>query len=65
MEISSFYKSVPKIMFICYTVPEIWHKMGVIVIFHFGLYAGKSKLKKKKNENNAWRYHHFRQVYHK
>ena len=22
--------------------------MGVIVIFHFGLYAGKSKLKKKK-----------------
>ena len=48
LEISLFYKSVPKIMFICYTVPEIWHKTDVIVIFHFGLYAGKSKLKKKK-----------------
>ena len=34
----SFYTSVPKIMIICYTVPEIWHKTYVIVIFHFGLY---------------------------
>ena len=25
MEIISFYTSVPKIMIICYTVPEIWH----------------------------------------
>ena len=25
LEISLFYNSVPKIMIICYTVPEIWH----------------------------------------
>ena len=35
LEISSFYNSVPKIMIICCTVPEIWHMMDVI-IFHFG-----------------------------
>ena len=29
------YNSVPKIMIKCYTVPEIWHVMDVI-IFHFG-----------------------------
>ena len=38
LEISSFYTSVPKIMIIGYTVPEIWHMADVIVIFHFGLY---------------------------
>ena len=38
LEISSFYTSVPKIMIICHTVPEIWHVMDVIVIFHFGLF---------------------------
>ena len=37
LEISSFYIRVPKIMIICYTVPEIWHVMNVNVIFHFGL----------------------------
>ena len=31
----SFYTSVPKIMIICYNVPEIWHVTDVI-IFHFG-----------------------------
>ena len=36
LTISSFYKSVPKIMIICYVVPEIWHVMNIIVIFHFG-----------------------------
>ena len=35
MEISSFYDSVPKIMIICYTFPEIWCLMDVI-IFYFG-----------------------------
>ena len=35
LEISSFYNSVPKIMIICYTVPEIWCVTDVI-IFHFG-----------------------------
>ena len=34
----SFYTSVPKIMIICYTVPEILHVMNAIVIFHFGLF---------------------------
>ena len=38
LEISTFYKSVSKIMIICYTVPEIWCMMDVIVIFHFGLF---------------------------
>ena len=32
----SFYTSVPKIMIICYPVPEIWHVSDVIFIFHFG-----------------------------
>ena len=36
LEISSFYTSAPKIMIICYTVPEIWFVTDVIVIFHFG-----------------------------
>ena len=56
LEISSFYLSVPKIMIKCYTVPETWHIMDVIVIFHFGLFfallpprqSEKSKLKKKR-----------------
>ena len=38
LEILSFYTNVPKIMIICYNVPEIWCVMDVIVIFHFGLY---------------------------
>ena len=54
-EISSFYTSVPKIMIIFYTIPEIWRRMDVIFSFHFGLFfalltplqSEKSKLKKK------------------
>ena len=38
LDISSFYTIVPKIMIICYTVPEIWHLTDVIIIFHFGLF---------------------------
>ena len=34
LEISSFYKSVPKTMIICYTALEIWRVTDVIV-FHF------------------------------
>ena len=57
LEISSFYKSVPNIMIICYTVPEIWHVTDVI-IFHFGLFfallptltAQKIKIKKKRKK---------------
>ena len=36
LEISSSFTSVPKIMIMCYTVPEIWHVTHEI-IFHFGL----------------------------
>ena len=39
LEISSSYTSVPKIMIICYTVPEIWHMTDVIVIFILGYQA--------------------------
>ena len=35
LEIPSFYTCVPKIMIICYTVPEIWHVTDVIIIFNF------------------------------
>ena len=38
LELLSFYTSAPKIMIICYTVPEIWQMTDVIVIFHFGLF---------------------------
>ena len=38
LEKTSFYTSVPKIIIICYTVPEIWCVRGVIVIFHFRLF---------------------------
>ena len=36
LEKTSFYTSVPKIIIICYTVPEIWLMMDVIVIFILG-----------------------------
>ena len=36
LEISSFYLNVPKIMIICYTVPELWRMTDVIVIFILG-----------------------------
>ena len=34
-QISSFYKSVPKIIIICFAVPEIWHVKDIIS-FYFG-----------------------------
>ena len=64
--------SAPKIIIICYTVPEIWCVTDVIVIFHFGLFfvllpltARKMKIpkKKKRRRKKPWRYHHFTQVY--
>ena len=38
MNISKVYTSVPKIMIICYTAPEIWNMSDVIVTFYFELY---------------------------
>ena len=37
LKISSFYTSVPKLMIIGYTAPEIWC-MADVIIFHFRLY---------------------------
>ena len=71
LEILLFYKSVPKIMIICHTVPEIRHMTDVIVIFYFGLIftllppKQHEKLKLNKNEKNTWRYHHFTKVHQK
>ena len=56
--VSSFYTSVPKIMIISYTVPEILRVTDVIVILHFGLFfrsfnpltAWKIKIKNKKEK---------------
>ena len=38
LEISSFYTSVPIIMIICYTVPETWHMMKVMLLFILGYF---------------------------
>ena len=52
-------------MIICYTVPEIWHIIDVIFIFHFGLCFAllplqqPKKSKFKKMIKKAWIYHHF------
>ena len=51
LEISSFYTSVPKIMIICFTVPEIWHMTHVTFIFHFGLFFALLPPNSPKNEN--------------
>ena len=71
LEISLFDTSVPKIMIICYTVPEIWCMTDVVIIFHFGLLSAllpayqPKKSKFKKNDNNACRYYHFTHVHQK
>ena len=38
LEVSAFTTSVPKIVIICFIVPETWHLMDVIVSFQFGLF---------------------------
>ena len=35
LEKSSFYTSVPKIMIIYHTVPEIWHVTDDVIVFSF------------------------------
>ena len=62
LEISSFYTSVPKIMVIGYTFPEIWRVMDVIVIQYFSILLPNNS---PTNENKSWRYRHFIQVYQK
>ena len=51
LDISSFYTCVPKIMIICYTVPEIWCMTVAIVIFHFGPIFALLPLNSLKNQN--------------
>ena len=58
LEITSFYKSAPKLMIIGYSVPEIWHMMDVIVSFHFGLFfCPFTPLKPKK-----WKYQKIKKI---
>ena len=70
LEISSFYTSVPKIMIICCTVPEIWCMTDVIIIY-LGLFFvllppwQPKKSNFWKNERKTWRYHHLTYVYQK
>ena len=71
IKVSSFKTSVPKIMIICFTVPEIWRVMDVIAIFHFGLFlhfyprnSPKMKISKQWKKKSR-RYHHFTQVHQK
>ena len=59
----SFYTSVPKLMIICFTVPEIWCVTDVVVFFFilgdifpfYPLTAHKMKISKKWKK--SWRYH--------
>ena len=64
LELPSFYKSIPKIMIICYTVIEIWHVTDVVFIF-WTFTNSNNKSKFFKNEKSSWRYHHFTHVYQK
>ena len=59
LEILSFYTSAPKIMIICYTVPEIWYMADCyfsswVTFYHFTpLTAWKIKIKKKKKQSSG------------
>ena len=66
LDISLFYTSVPKIMVICYNVPEIWRMADVIFIFppFYPLNSPKNE-NFKKMKKNTWRYHHLTQVHQK
>ena len=50
LEILSFYTSVPKIMIIRYTVPEMWCETNLIVIFIWGYTFPFYPFKSQKNE---------------
>ena len=51
LEMSTFYTSVPNIIIICYTVPEICCVMDAIFIFHFGLFFLLYPPNSPKNQN--------------
>ena len=70
-----FYTNAPKIMIICYAVPEIWRATDLIFIFQFEYFLPFTPLTaqrikifkkcKKKKKKNAWRYHRFTHAYQK
>ena len=51
LEIMSFYTNVPKIMIICYAVPEIRCMTNVILIFYLGYFLPFYPLNDPKNQN--------------
>ena len=69
LEVSSFYTSVPKIMIICYTVPEIWHDRQLFFILGYFLpfYPCNSPKNQsfKKMKKSTWRHHYFAYMYQK
>ena len=70
LDISSFYRYVPKITVTWCMVPEIWNATDRIICHYGPFFAllppyGPRKSKFKKNEKNNWRYYHFTNVYHK
>ena len=46
-----FTQVIPKIMIMCYTVPEIWYVTDVIFSFHFGKFFALLPPNSPKNEN--------------
>ena len=65
LEISSFYKCVPKITIMWRTVPEIWVRQTEFfsILGHFLPFYAPSP---NDHENqNTWRYYYFTHVYHK
>ena len=68
-DIILLHNQVPKIMIICYTVRKIWCVTDVILIFHFGLFLPfypspfPSAPPCSPENQNTWRYQHFKQVY--
>ena len=51
LKISSFYTSAPKIMIICYAVPEIWRVTDVIFFFILGHFLTFYPLTAPKTQN--------------
>ena len=73
-EVSSFYRSVPKIMIIC-LLYCFWDMARDVCICCFSFWevfctfvpitAQKMKISKKRKKKNTWRYHDFTQFYRK
>ena len=69
---SSFNRSVPTIMIICYTVPDIMlhgrcnsYFLFWAIFFHFYPHNSLKNENLKQMNKTPWRYHHFTQLYQK